>query len=488
MIVATGNKRGLGRAILTSDRPPGALDGSVVAKILKEIIPDYRANADEIDRLHLFYKGDQPILKRTKTIRPDIKNNVVENRAFEIVEFKKGYEFSHPIQYTNAGYNEPSRIDALNTYARLDGKDAKDVEIAEWMYICGVGYRICLPNLRNDVDHAPYYTMAVDPRTAFVVYDNTVARDVLLSGTCIVKNGDDGRELYVYSVYTEDWYYEFTMNGSSTDFDKVAPEEKPNALGMHPIIEYRLNASRIGYVELCESLFNAINTVNSNRVDAIEQLVQAIMVFQNCDLPRGEDGEIEMPKSGDAIVVKSTNGLPADVKYIIAQLNQDQTQTVKEDLLDAIYEICGVPDRKTRGNGGGDTGQAVVLRDGWGAAEARAKTTEHLFKQSEYQYLRIVLHICRDTTSSAGEIGELSLRDVDIRFTRNRSDNMLTKSQTLETLLRNGVNPEDAYETCELFGDPTAVWNKSREFKESIAVGTPTVDQINNADATMRSR
>lgn len=145
-------------------------------------------------------------------------------------------------------------------------------------------------------------------------------------------------------------------------------------------------------------------------------------------------------------------------------------------MLNAIYEICGIPSRQNRNSGGGDTGQAVVLRNGWGAAEARAKSTEKLFKRSEMDFLRLVLRVCRDKPAAAKEIGDLTLRDVGINFTRNRSDAMQTKAQTLEILLRCGINPEDAIEFSEMFNDPSAVYKKSVEGIEK-ALGQSAISE-----------
>jgi hypothetical protein len=107
----------------------------------------------------------------------------------------------------------------------------------------------------------------------------------------------------------------------------------------------------------------------------------------------------------------------------------------------------------------------VVLRNGWGAAEARAMSTEKLFKKSEYEYLKIVLQICRNREGV--DIGDMTLHDIGIAFTRTRSDAMQSKAQVLQMLLEVGVNPEDAYEACEIFSDSLAVWNKSRQWQEN---------------------
>ena len=453
-----------GRRKLTAT-PPLILDKTSIVGILKDVLPIHFENSAAIDKLYKFYCGDQPILQRTKEIRPEIKNIVLENRAFEVVEFKKGFEFSHPLQYTNASMNDSAPVDVINTYARVDSKESKDLELAEWFFIAGTAYRLCLPNRFPTVDEAPYFTEVMDPRHTFVVYSNAVGHKPLMAGS-YVKHTIDNKDTWIYGVYTETDYYTWTIENEIDGFDKAESTQEPNTLGMIPIVEYPVNKSRLGYVELCYHLYNAINNIGSNRVDGVEQFVQALLVFINCELPTDPDdasGETKMvPKSGDAIDVKGSPGLAADVKYLIAQLDQEQTQVTKEDLLNAVYEICGVPSRKDR-QGGGDTGQAVVLRDGWGAAEARAKSTEKIFRKSEIEYLKIVLRICRDIPAAAEEIKDLTLRDIAISFTRNRNDNMLVKSQTLETLVRVGVNGEDAFEVCELFSDPTAVYLKSKK-------------------------
>lgn len=470
-----------GRKVLYAT-PPRQYTWQTVGAILDDLLPRHLENSRQIDYLYWFYRGEQAVLDRVKTVRPEINNIVVENRAHEIVEFKKGYEFSHPLQYTNAGQNDLAPIDVLNAYARLDSKESKDLELAEWMYIAGSGYRICLPNRDISVDDAPYYSGVLDPRTTFVVYSNDVQKRRIISGSYTKEKVSPGlgREQYRLGVYAGGMYFEWLLNSTSQSLASTIPvSEKPSPLGV-PVVEYAVNSARLGYVELCLHLFNAVNTLDSNRTDALEQFVQALLVFVNCDLPNDDDGNPVVPRSGDAIVIKGTQGLAASVQYLVEQLDQGGTQITKDDLLEAIYEICGVPSRQNRNTGGGDTGQAVVLRNGWGSAEARAKSTEKLFKQSEMEFLRLVLRICRDTPFAAKEIADLTLRDIDISFTRNRSDAMQTKAQALQILLACGVNPEDAYEYCEMFNDSAAVWRKSWEWQKKHSA-PPAHAQIETA-------
>lgn len=446
-----------GRKVLKANRPP-TLDWKSVGAILNDVVPDHRTNAEQISYLDWYYRGAQPILYREKQIRPEIRNTVVENRAYETVEFKKGYEFGQPKQFVSVSNNN-SPINRLNDFARIDGADSKDVELAEWFYKCGTAYKLTVPNRNTGEDEIPYRSVVLDPRNAFIVYTDDVLQDKLIAGT-IIKKDVQNKTTYACGVYTDNWYFEWNNLEDLSQFDRTKPNiSRPNVLGMIPIVEYKMNQSRIGYIELCISLFDALNVVDSNRLDGLEQFVQALLVFMNCQPPEDENGDESKIESGDIISIMGQPGLPADVKLLASQLDQSQAQVTKEDLLDAIYEITGQPDRKTRGNGGGDTGQAVVLRDGWGAAEARAKITEKEFKRSELESLKVVLKICREL--SPQDVQSLTLQDVDIKFTRNRSDNMLTKAQTLQILLSTGVDPKTAFDYCEMFSDPVLAYTLS---------------------------
>ena len=465
-----------GRQVLYAT-PPANITWQTIGKILDDLMLIHLQNSNQIDRLYRFYRGEQDVLNRVKVVRPEINNPVVENRAFEVVEFKKGYEFSHPIQYTNAGQNDLAPIDVLNAYARLDAKESKDLELAEWEYVAGHGYRLCLPQSEVGPDDAPYVSEVLDPRNTFVVYTSDVHKQRFIAGSYVHEKTFSGTDQWRVGVYAGNKYFEWVLTSiNPAQFSGNRPvRELASPMGV-PIVEYPVNSARVGYVELCYHLFNAVNTLDSNRTDALEQFVQALLVFINCDFDNDENGQPVIPRTGDAIAIKGTQGLPASIQYLVEQLDQSGTQVTKEDLLNAIYEICGIPSRQNRNSGGGDTGQAVVLRNGWGAAEARAKSTEKLFKRSEMDFLRLVLRVCRDKPAAAKEIGDLTLRDVGINFTRNRSDAMQTKAQTLEILLRCGINPEDAIEFSEMFNDPSAVYKKSVEGIEK-ALGQSAISE-----------
>lgn len=147
---------------------------------------------------------------------------------------------------------------------------------------------------------------------------------------------------------------------------------------------------------------------------------------------------------------------------ITSELKQDQTQIAKDDVYKNILIIEGMPNREQ--NTGGDTGQAVYLRNGWDFAEQRAKLDEPIFVRSEKQFLRIALYTLNTLGSSSIK---LKLQDIDVKVTRNKTDNMLVKAQALIYLLEKGIHPKIAIKTCDLWGDPEKVYVQSKEYLDA---------------------
>lgn len=434
--------------------------------VLNEVLPIHAKNSEEIDYLYRYYKGDQPILKREKKIRPEINNKIVENHAFEIVDFKKGYVFGEPIQYVRRkeGIRE-NDISQLNDYMAAIDKPLKDEELAEWFYICGTAYRMILPSSDKNSE-APFEIDTLDPRYTFVVYNSGFGKKPLMGVTYIKRPAIkmQQEDEFLYSIYTPTTYFEVSY---AKEYQIVKQES--HALGYIPIIEYPANMSRLGAFEVVLPLLDALNSINSNRMDGIEQFIQSFIKFVNCDID--EPTFLALKELG-ALKVKSDSANPADVDIISQELDQTQTQVMKEDIYKAILIICGMPDRHRNVRSTSDTGSAVLLRDGWTAAESRARSAELVFKKSEKQFLKVVLRILKDTDGL-----DIKLSDIDIKFTRNKTDNLLVKTQGLQNMLEAGIHPKIAISTCGVFSDPEQVYIDSQEYlakwKNAEALVTP---------------
>lgn len=431
-----------------------------VLSVLNAALPVHQENRNEIQILYDYYRGKTDIFCKIKETRSNINNKINENRANEIVNFKLGYLFGEPVTYIRRGDDADvtEDINQLNEFMFAEDKASKDKEIGEWMLICGVGRRMLLPNRDGDVAENPFEVYTLDPRNSFVVYNNDLEERPVMGVRYVKKS--DGRT--VYSVYTPKRFFNVTSGARLGGL--VVSEEMENPIGDVPIVEYLANNAQLGAFEIVLTILDAINNVQSMRLDDVEQFVNAIMVFLGCDV---DEKVLEALKGNNAISIPPN----CDMKLLTAALQQADTQVLADALYEDLLTICGMPNR----NGStstSDTGAAVIYRDGWSAAETQAKSMELMFKKSEKQFLRQVLKICK----TFGRV-DLKLSDIEIKFSRRNTENLLTKTQALIQLLEAGVSPEIAVSTCGLWSDPLDVYSQSEpylkrwEYTEEPSVG-----------------
>lgn len=437
-----------GRRMILTDETEVNI-GNVV-QILRKALPYHWKNRSEISYLWSYYKGRQPILNRVKEVRPEITNKIVENRANEIVSFKSGYLMGEPLQYVSRGNAEniADAINQLNEFVFAEEKPAKDKELADWFHICGTSFRMVLPDeMAGEDDESPFEIYTLDPRNTFVVYNNGLGNKPILG----VKYVVDENGVVHYSCYSDHEYFEIVES-------KVVSYDT-HILGEIPIIEYPLNMARIGAFELVIPLLDAINLTDSNRLDGVEQFIQALMLFHNVDISSEDFDEL---RERGAIKFKDIDPQSkAEINYLVSNLNQGETQTLVDHMYQTVLTICGMPNRNG-GSSTSDTGSAVIMRDGWSAAEARAKDSELMFKKSERIFLKVVLNICRTLADM-----DLKVCNVEIRFTRRNYENILQKAQVLDLMLKNNkIHPRLAFEHCGLFVDSDLAYTLSAEYAE----------------------
>ena len=455
-----------GRRVIYSDAKK--ITAENVADEVRKAYLVHGTNQAEINKLDEIYRGKTDILGKVKEVRESINHKINENRAWQITNFYIGYLFGEPIQYVrreNAKKNDAddaiaADINALNGFCFSAGKPACDKKLGEKMFIAGHGYRLTLPNPKweKDGDEAPFTMTSLNPAQTFIIYSSDVDGHPL-AGVHVVTRSNNEK---VFSVYTDDSYFEFT------EFGPVS--EVPHTLGMIPIVEHPLESSRLGVFEVVVDLLNALNELQSNRLDDIVQFVNSFLALLGSEMTEEVYKKLEAWKM--LCLPEGT-----DAKYISANLNQADVQTLKNDILDAIVTITGIPNRNG-GSSTSDNGVAVQLRDGWQDAEARAKGVETMFKEAETKTLKLVLRILRDTTGTT-----LKLADIDTHFTRRNYENIASKSQVLVAMLNNPkIHPELAFAHCGMFPDPESAYLQSMTYYEEQMKKWEPVDVDEDGD------
>ena len=121
--------------------------------------------------------------------------------------------------------------------------------------------------------------------------------------------------------------------------------------------------------------------------------------------------------------------------------------------------LRGMPGRQE--NSGGDTGQAVALRNGYYAEDKRAELRIPIFQRSERMMLRVVLNKLRVMREF-----NLAISDIDIRPKRSKLENMLVKAEVLKILHDVGIDDAIAIKTINLFADVQDTVMKSKDRME----------------------
>lgn len=424
-----------------------------VAQVLSDTIGIHNRNRTLMDYLYRYYKGDQPILYREKLVRPEVNNKVVENHALETVKFKAGQIYGEPIQYVckkkKASKETNEQVDRLNDYLDEANADARNIQLGIYQSAVGTAYKAILreDEWTKDGDLPPFRIFIPSPQDVYIVYSSVTGKPML--SVQILKDEDNQQ---YYQCYSSRQYFKI-QNG-------VVTESVINGFGGIPIIEYPNNHDRLSDIEIAITMYDAINKYQSDRLNGVEQFVQALMKFKNCEIDEAEF--VKMIKLGAVSVKDVGNGTQSDVDLMTAELNQSESQVAKDDIYNNMLIVEAMPNRQS--NTGGDTGNAVYLRNGWDFAERDAKLVEAFTKEAEKASARIILNIIRKTSMDVN----ISTRDFDVKITRNPTDNMLVKAQALDYLFKNKIHPLIALITCGLFSDPQKVYEMSLPYLGTI--------------------
>lgn len=432
-----------------------------VVNVLGNAIGVFNFNKVAIKYLWDYKNGDQPSLYRTKTIRDDVCNKVVENRAFEIVRFKTAQSYGEPIMYNSLSDKENvnKAVDRFNGYLRSAGKASKDISMGEWQSATGAGYEAV--QLREENADLPFRLVVPSPMNTFVIYQRQTQEPIM----SVQELKDEESRVY-YQCFTKTHEYRI-QNSSllplSMTADNTPVFERLHTFGEIPIVEYPNNQDRLSDVEIVITLLDAIDNYQSQRVDSVEQFVNSFIKFVNCDV---DEETFQKMKMRGAFVVKSNNGSEnkADVDIMTQELNQTQTQVAKEDLWDSALDILAIPNRQE--NGGGDRVGATYLRGGWDHAKQAARIKDAYIVESEYRLSTCIRNAIR--VRKGDKELPLTIADYEPVINHSPTDNMQVKAQTYQMLVQNGIAPIVAIKTTGLWNDPEKVYLLSKPYLDNL--------------------
>lgn len=446
-----------------------AEQGVKVLDILSNSIDIHNKNkADSIYLINYLY-GDQDIKDKVKLTRTDINNKSVENWAWAFKDWKQAFLLGKPIQYAPLNDVANDEITTLNNYTNYENKDQLDLEIYEDLFATGRGFRYVAGSPVSEDDEAPFDIRNLDVINTEVVYSSSINHEQLLSFIVTSKryivqevNPETGKKEDVPRDYDE--YTVYTRNTRYRIDNKLGTlrivDTKPIMANTHLINEVYLNKKRMSLLEIGKDIFDDINDVENFDKDDIEGFVNAIMVFTNAEVDKKSMDAI---KEYGAVSIKSTDQKKASVELLQSRLKSLDTQIYYLRKLQALHSILSVPQATNNGEiSNAETGKATLTGQGFTSATVRVENEEKAFKKFDRNVLKVILKICKLSKDSG--IKNLKVSDIDIKFSRDLSDNLLVKTQALINLATAKIPPEIANAVIGLFSDPVAVSRMQREY------------------------
>jgi SPP1 family phage portal protein len=401
-----------------------------------------------LNRLHNYYTLNHDITGRTRLA--GVPNNKLQHDLpGYIVTVASGYLVGKPVQYAIADGADKTAFDALK--AALDKSDTSsvDAELAVDASVYGKGIELCYAD-----EQAQPKVAQIDPRTSFVVYDDTVEHKPLLGiaiypelDASLMRKGDR------VDVYTSNMVVHYTRMSTGAPIENANGRES-HYFGAVPMIEYWNNAHETGDFEPVVTLIDAYDVLQSDRVNDKQQFTDAVMVFKGMgSLSQQDDGEpdttttvntdgpisvtTEEVTDADRLRQKKMVFLPdpgSDMSYVTKPDDQSGNELLRKSIAGDIHKFAYVPDLTDENFSGTTSG--VAMRYKLFGLEMLVSTKERWFKEALRTRLKCLINFLSTKGNAA-----LDVDTIQITFTRSLPVNELEIAQMAQAY--EGILPDE---------------------------------------------
>ena len=398
----------------------------------------YEENKRDCKYLIDMFLGKQDILNRPAPNTSNINNKTVVNYAYPITREIVGYTFGNPFELVQKDESKQKLVQELTDYCNYKDNYAVDISTALYASICGFGYQITLPSTDVSKDNTPEVPIimdTLDPSTTFVVQSTSIGHPQIMSCIEIVDSNEAHRKFIAFTNK-----YKFTIDTDdigdnlSGDGQKFSVEDNP--IGLDPITMFENSLLLTGDWEQAISVMDALNQITSDSLNDIEGTIRSLLVLIGTEL---EDPDTTLSTIKDkrllSLFKRGDVGGTVDAKFISPQLDSAEVKEIRDFLDQARNIITGIPDRQGSSTTGGDTGVAVINRNGWTDIEIVARLKELFFKKAKKKQLAVVIRILQQLDKLSNS---LQVMDIDITLGRNTLDNLSTKASAFSTLVATG--------------------------------------------------
>ena len=442
-------------------------------EVFMAAFPYFESNKHDCEVLIDMFLGKQDILNRPAPNTSNINNKTVVNYAFPITREIVGYTFGNPFELVQKNEDKQADVQKLSDICEYEGSYAVDISTAMYASICGFGYQLTLPSEEISEDNTPEIPIilsALDPRHTFVVQSTRPGNPQIMS--CMEVVDTTGTKTK-YVAFTKKYKFTVDMpNGNLINKDVKLVVEK-NPIGLEPITMIENSLLLTGDWEQAIPVMDALNQVTSDGLNDIEGSIKSLLVLIGTELD--DDGTtLKMIKDKRLLALANANGQSSslDAKFIAPKLDGAEVDSIRKFLNESRNIITGIPDRQTAVSG--DTGAAVINRNGWTDIEIVAKLKELYFKNGKKRQVAVAIKILQNLGMVAKD---LKVMDINITLGRNTLDNLSVKASAFASLVATGeLATIDALEFSGLTNRTKEVVDrgeaaKQARIKENIQLG-----------------
>ena len=408
----------------------GAVKGAI-SEFTKNVLP-------KLEKMAEAYAGKGAIMGRTRA--SGLPNNkLVHAYPRYIVTMASGYLVGAPVKYTDDA--QAGMLKALEDVHKNSKMDSVDAELAAHASTYGKGVCICYADEAGKPKAA-----ALDPREAFVVYDNTVEHKPIFGVHWLEKQDASGKSVGV-SVHVHTETEEMLFEGKTlTTINAVLNEVKTHAFGGVPMVEFWNNSQETGDFEPVLSLIEAYDVLESDRVNDKQQFTDAVLLLTGCTLEDepeelDEDEEeqtAEKRSAAQRLLEEKTLTLPdenAKAEWLIKNGDENGAEILRNAIKSEIHKQSLVPDLTDEHFAANASG--VAMRYKLLGLEQLTKIKERWFREGLETRMRLFAAFMQVLG-----IGTLNVDTVQIVFTRSLPVNETEVASMVAQL--SGIAPQKA--------------------------------------------
>lgn len=397
-------------------------DKSINEKALNSCLKEHKESIDRFTTLKDLYDGKHAILKRSKTQTDLANNKLMINHAEYITDFATAYFMGNPIKYTFPEEENRTDDDSLLQAFRKANITQVDTELARDLSIFGIGIEYVYQDKEGNTK-----STNLDPRTAFIVVDDTVEENTLIGVHRIKKRNENNEEIgEILKVITDDTVYTYEFKD-----DKLSLiNEELNVFNEVPMIEYWNKVNQKGDFESVISLINAYNLLQSDRVNDKEQYVDSLLVLYGT--LAGDNSEEKLKTARELKRLGLLELSEGDkVEYLSKTFHEADVELLKKSIIEDIHKISKVPNLTDENFAGNSSGVAMKYK--LLGLEQLAQTKEEYYRIGLKERIKLYANILNIKMIS------IDVDNIEMTFIRSLPVNELEIAQLI-TYLNNVVS------------------------------------------------